>query len=454
MEKTVCELFSGVGGFRCGLNHVTHTSAHTSEEWETVWFNQWEPEEKTTQYAHDCYVYHFGAPPADMKGNYTTNTSIEDVVKEDLPDFNLAVGGFPCQDYSVAAPVSVSKGIEGQKGVLWWSIDEILAVKQPAFVLLENVDRLVHSPKRQPGRDFGVILSCFRKRGYSVEWRIINAADYGYPQRRRRTFIFGYRNETNYARKNENILAQGDMNRICEFLTESGFFASTFPVKSAAEKKLQTVLPNTTDEVFDSFSFDFQNSGVMEQGHIYTAKTMPFYTGPQITLGEILETGPVDESFFIEDDELYYTDPSVTNANETQKPLSKEDRHTWQYLKGGKKIQRNPGTPNEHLYCEGAIPMIDEDDKPARTIITSEGSFNRCSHLVRDKCTGRIRLLTAEETERIQGFPSGFTKYCKVGERIIEIPLSKRRFLMGNALVVNLISDMEKTLSEIFEEED
>ena len=97
--------------------------------------------------------------------------------------------------------------------------------------------------------------------------------------------------------------------------------------------------------------------------------------------------------------------------------------------------------------------MLDSYDKPARTMLTSEGSFSRTTHIVKDKKTGRIRLLTAAETERIQGFPSDHTKYCLVDGDVVEMPVNKRRFMMGNALVVNLIKDMEKTLDSIFGEE-
>lgn len=97
--------------------------------------------------------------------------------------------------------------------------------------------------------------------------------------------------------------------------------------------------------------------------------------------------------------------------------------------------------------------MIDKYDKPARTMLTSEGNFSRTTHIVRDKKTGEVRLLTAAETERIQGFPTDYTKYCLVDGEIVEMPIKKRRFMMGNALVVNLIMDMEKTLSKIFDEE-
>lgn len=453
MKKTVCELFAGVGGFRCGLNHIkTFQDTKKPEKWNTVWFNQWEPTEKRTQYAHDCYVYNFG-PVKDLKGNYTTNINIEDVDKNDIPDFNLLVGGFPCQDYSVASSLSTSKGLEGKKGVLWWSIRLILETKRPPFVLLENVDRLVKSPASQRGRDFGIMLACFREQGYTVEWRIINAAEYGYQQRRRRIFIFAYRNDTKYAERFRKCLLGKNFKEIKKVLLDDGFFASTFPVKEEISKEKSVELPETIGELSKSFSFEFQNTGLMTEGNVYTVKTEPNYKGKQITLGDIIETAKVDEEYFVPEKDLYYTSPEVTHSDESETKLSKEERHTWQYIKGAKKILRKSSSGHEYLFSEGAIAMVDEYDKPARTMLTSEGSFSRTTHIVRDKVSGRIRLLTAEETERIQGFPTGHTKYCKVDGYIVEMPIKKRRFMMGNALVVNLIEDMEKTLSSIFDSE-
>lgn len=97
--------------------------------------------------------------------------------------------------------------------------------------------------------------------------------------------------------------------------------------------------------------------------------------------------------------------------------------------------------------------MIDEWDSPARTMLTSEGSFNRSTHLVKDKMTGKIRILTPIETERIQGFPDDWTKDCLVEGEIVPMPERMRYFCMGNALVVNLIKQMEEQLSKIFERE-
>lgn len=462
MNKTVCELFAGVGGFRCGLNHIHESSeiAEKDKQWKTVWFSQWEPADKKTQWAHDCYVYNFGTC-LDNDGNDTTNWNVEEVDKTKLPDFSLLVGGFPCQDYSVASSLATSKGLEGKKGVLWWSIRETLEAKKPPFVLLENVDRLLKSPASQRGRDFGIILACFRDEGYTVEWRVINAAEYGYQQRRRRTFIFAYKNELKYAKDVINrinyIQQYGDeMHRqsVAKMILNEGFFARTFPVNDFDNKKVKIEkLPNGIGELSESFSFGFENSGVMIDGVVYTVKTVPNYHGKQITLGDVMDQGDVDKEYFIPEEKLYYTYPDITHSDESLGKLPKEKRQTWQYLKGAKKLPRKAKNGHEYIFSEGAIPMIDAEDKPARTMLTSEGSFSRTTHIVKDKKTGKIRLLTPTETERIQGFPTNHTKYSLVNGEKVEMPINKRRFMMGNALVVNLIEQMEPYLEIIIDKE-
>jgi DNA (cytosine-5)-methyltransferase 1 len=461
MDRTVCELFAGVGGFRCGLNGIdTLEDIATEEKWDTVWFSQWEPAEKKTQYAHDCYVYHFGTC-LDKNGEDTTNKNIEEVDISALPDFSVLVGGFPCQDYSVASSLATSKGLEGKKGILWWSIRDILEEKKPPFVLLENVDRLIKSPASQRGRDFGIILACFRDEGYTVEWRVINAAEYGYQQRRRRTFIFAYKNDTQYTKHINEVIKYSsefglELHRhsMAKVILKDGFFAKTFPTDVVDPKKINIDnLPQKIGDLSSSFQFPFENTGVMKDGVIYTVKTVPQYDGKQITLGDILDIDYVDENYFIPENRLYYTTPNITHSDESKQKLTKEQRQTWQYIKGAKKLSRKSSTGHEYIFSEGAIPMVDADDKPARTMLTSEGSFSRTTHIVKDKKTEKIRLLTPEETERIQGFPTGHTKNCLVNGEVVEMPVNKRRFMMGNALVVNLIKDMEKTLDLIIQQE-
>lgn len=438
MQKTVCELFAGVGGFRCGLNSIKSKDfSQSSETWKTVWFNQWEPGKKN-QWAHDCYVKHFGTT-LDLNGNDTTNIDISLVDKKAIPDHNLLVGGFPCQDYSVARSLNGEKGIEGKKGVLWWSIWDILKTKQSPFVLLENVDRLLLSPSKQRGRDFGIILSCLANENYIVEWRVVNAAEYGEVQRRRRTFIFAYKINTNFA---NSLKLQDDIETVSKILGDTGFFAQTFPIKKLEASSIKTAnISFDIASVSDNFSFDFANSGIMFNGSIYTIKSTPILVKAK-TLDKIIEKGNVDKKYFIPKERLYFTNPESTHSDETEEELPLESRHTWQYIKGAKRKYRTASNGHKYIYSEGAIPMVDEWDKPARTMLTSEGSFNRSTHIVRDFENQKIRILTPKETERIQGFPDDWTA--------TGMPEKFRYFCMGNALVVPLITRMEKNIEKIF----
>ena len=448
MKKTVCELFAGVGGFRCGLNSInTIEDTKKPEKWDTVWFSQWEPGKKS-QWAYGCYVDKFGQS-LDTNGNDTTNIDIAHVDKSTIPDHNLLVGGFPCQDYSVARALKGEKGIHGKKGVLWWSIKDVIEAKKPPFILLENVDRLLKSPSKQRGRDFGVMLACLNFNGYSVEWRVLNAAEYGYQQRRRRTYIFAYRENTNYCKKMKKVEPYN-------VIQSEGFFAKSFPLETFEEKKIKEAdLSLDIVDVSDNFSFDFENSGYMVDGKIYSVKTTPVYKDP-ITLGDILQdnrTSLVDSKYYIDKEKLYYTYEDITHSDETKEELPKESRQTWQYLKGAKKKLRTAANGHQYVFSEGPISMIDEWDVPARTMLTSEGSFNRSTHIVRDKMTKQIRLLTPIETERIQGFPDDWTKDCFIDGEVVPMPERTRYFCMGNALVVDLIKQMEPQLDKIFDNE-
>ena len=391
----VVELFAGVGGFRLGLE---------KSGWSTVFASQWEPGAKT-QWAFDCYDRHF-------PDSTNSNLDIATVDAKDIPDHSLLCGGFPCQDYSVASTLAASKGIQGKKGVLWWEIRRIAEEKKPRFILLENVDRLLKSPARQRGRDFGIILSCLNSLGYSVEWRVINAADYGFVQRRRRTFIFATRD----ASIKKKLYGSGNAGTV---LTSSGFFAPAFPCtkKDANADTLPIDIPEDLVKLSEGFGAAFGNCGYSVDFTARTCDVAPVYDGPCTMLGDIL----VPDA-----DEKYY--------------VSEHDIPKWEYMKGAKKEKRVTKEGFEYNYSEGPIAYPDFLDRPARTMLTSEGTKNRSSHIIKDPTTGRLRILTPVECERIDGFPDNWTE--GMTDRM-------RYFCMGNALVVGLIELMGERIKDL-----
>jgi DNA (cytosine-5)-methyltransferase 1 len=412
----VVELFAGVGGFRIGLER--------NEGFNIVWGNQWEPSTKTVQYAFDCYSERFKG-----KGIHSNKDIAE--VKYTVPQHDLLVGGFPCQDYSVARSLSGEAGIEGKKGVLFWEIMDIVKFRNPKFVLLENVDRLLKSPAIQRGRDFAIMLASFRDAGYIVEWRVINASDYGFAQKRRRVFIFASRNDTVYAKSINNLSSQ-------EILHDEGFFVSEFPIKGTSTKHPAShdELPLDIVDVSKTFKATFRNSGVMKNGIFYTEEVIPD-TVPAKKLRQILDEAKLHQS--ISDIEKCYLNEDEVLKN------GKTTREMFEYLKGGKKVERVAENGHAYTYSEGSMSFPDDLDSPARTMLTSEGTKNRSTHVVRDTGSGRLRILTPVECELINDFPPNWTA---------GMPNKARYFCMGNALVVGLIEKMGKKIKELYSFED
>ncbi len=400
MEKCrYIELFAGVGGFHIGLDRSD------KDFYQCVMANQWEPGAKD-QFAANIYRKRF---PNDLLIN-------DDICKVSgkVLDADLMVGGFCCQDYSVANNKSRALGIEGKKGVLWWEIIRLISEmnSKPKYLLFENVDRMIISPARQRGRDFALILQSLINLGYDIEWRIINAAEYGMPQKRRRIFIFAFL-------KGTFKITTPD-----KWLYEDGVLAKTFPVKEQDSpglwgldgRKLNSDLVTLSDHFNERNVVDhpFENGGVVIDGVICTDKLIPDYSGPYTTLGDILVKGD-DRKYITED---YY--------------LSDEEIEKWKYVKGNKSFERTSKEGYTYTYTEGAMPFPDPLDRPARTLITSEVSTtpNRFTHIIKDQETGRLRRLVPIELERIQMFPDNHTEGTTD---------KKRGFLMGNALVCGIV---------------
>lgn len=391
----VVEYFAGVGGFRVGLER------YDKNYFETIFFNQWEPSRKQ-QFAYDCYVHNFGLDSVPEELRQYTNYDVRQIPKEQLPNFDLLVGGFPCQNYSVAGPKS-SKGIEGDKGVLWWDIRSTLEAKNPNFVLLENVDRLLKSPAKQRGKDFGIILKCFDELDYCVEWCVINAAEYNEPQKRRRIFIFAYKNNININKP---------------FFDEFGN-----PIGKERTTNIKNIDIST---ISNNFVFDFGKYGTLKNGTIWTCDALahPIIENTNTLRTILLHT----------EDEKYY----------------KFNYEKMKELKGAKKKERTTAEGYTYTFSEGSCPFPDNLDVPARTMLTSEGSMNRSTHIVEDQ--GRLRILQPIECERIQTFDDNWTKFgVDVNGNEYELSDTQRRFLMGNALVTNLITKFAPRLKEINE---
>jgi DNA (cytosine-5)-methyltransferase 1 len=421
-KMKVAELFAGVGGFRLGLE---------KSNYEIVWSNQWEPSTKM-QHASMVYEKRFG------KDNHS-NEDLNEVVTRDveqIPDHDLLVGGFPCQDYSVATTLSNSKGLKGKKGVLWWSIHNILENKKnkPKYLFLENVDRLLKSPANQRGRDFAVMLQSLNDLDYAVEWRVINAAEYGMPQRRRRVFFIGYHKSTEVYKKLQKT-------KTIDWLTDDGTIAKAFPLNKT-DSIQEVELKGDLVELTNNFNKDgklspFQNTGLLIKGKVYTSKTTPNYKGKKTTLGDLLQNGEVPDDFFIKDKELK-TPKVITTKEGIRKTISTEIE-MWQYLKGSKKEKRITQDGFEYNYGEGSMIYPDALDNASRTIITGEGgkSPSRFKHVV--KSDRGLRRLTPIELERLNMFPDEHTKLEGITD-------TKRAFFMGNALVVGVIEKIGKEL--------
>lgn len=403
----VLELFAGVGGFRVGLEKASPT-------FKTLWSNQFEPSRKS-QDAFEVYNYHF---PDSENWNEDISLISDERFSALKGKVDLIVGGFPCQDYSVARTKKDEQGIEGKKGVLFWEIVRATKLSNPKYLLLENVDRLLKAPSKQRGRDFAIMLRAFADLGYGVDWRVINPADYGWCQRRKRVFLFVYRKDTNYFKQQQSLVDFG--------VGTSGIFEETFPTKDEVVKDRSNsfVLSEDIVEVSDSFSTQFWNSGSMIEGQVVTKELEPKYEGSHKVLGDILES-PLDLS-----DTMY---------------LSEDKVDKFRYLRGAKKFERTNSEGFTYTYSEGAMALVDSADLPSRTLLTSEGAISRTTHLIEDE--KGYRLLTALETERLQGFPDNWTKVKFSKGKEVGVSDTRRKFFMGNALVVEVVESLGKYIA-------
>lgn len=415
-ELNVLELFAGVGGFRIGLENADKAL------FKTKWSNQYEPARKS-QDAFEVYDYQF--PDSE-----NINEDINEISDSRLKEMNadIIVGGFPCQDYSVARSSKDELGIQGKKGVLFWQIIRSIKQIKPKYLILENVDRLLKAPSKQRGRDFAIMLSSLNDCGYSVEWRVINASEYGRRQRRRRVYFFVFRNDTPYGKHLSKSLNNNVFN-MDEYIFDEGLFAKQFPVKHLFYKERNNTykLDKDIKNISDSFSGDFYNTGVMINGDVFTADTISDSEYDPIPLKDTLQSD-VDEKYFVDDED-------------------KIER--FKYLRGSKKVERTASDGHKYTYSEGSMSPYEDLNLPSRTMLTSEGSVNRSTHWL--KINDRYRTLTPVEAERLQDFPDDWTKYKLTNGEVKEVSERMRMFFMGNALVTEVIKGIGNGIKDIVE---
>ena len=339
--------------------------------------------------------------------------------------FDLLVGGFPCQDYSVAKTLSSAKGLKGKKGVLWWEILRLVEIHKPKFIFLENVDRLLKSPATQRGRDFAVMLRTLSDSGYVIEWRVVNAAEYGFPQRRIRVFIV--------AKRQRNVPKTFDP---IKYIVQESVLARALPVNQIQLTCTEIEIDKDVEKVSRYFNkvtegkSPFMNSGVFVNGVAYTIKTEVKEAGIiHRTLGDILQKdSEVDESFYISDRQLL----------------------DWKFLKGAKSIERiHKKSGAKYKYAEGSMAFPDLLTNPSRTILTGEGgtSPSRFKHIIKTK--KGYRRLTPIELERLNGFPDNWTLLDANQNKVSD---ARRAFFMGNALVVGLVEKVGRELAKEIKE--
>ncbi len=208
-----------------------------------------------------------------------------------------------------------------------------------------------------------------------------------------------------------------------EIITLEGIFAKSFPIKKEELKIKESNIKCIEDlaDFSDNYKFIFENSGYMRDGIVYTTKVTAS-TIDAITLGQIAEND-VDEHFY----------------------LNEKEKAKFEYLRGSKKIPRKDSNGFEYMYSEGAMSPFDDLSLPGRTMLTSEGSINRSTHIIKDPATNRLRLLTPIECERLNQFPDNWTD--------TGMPEKRRYFMMRNALVCGIVKKMGVEIEKIIDKE-
>lgn len=348
--KTV-ELFAGIGGFRLACDELNI---------QTIWANDIDKK------ASEVYRHNFGE-------SVHVHGDIKDFIT-DIPDHDLLTGGFPCQPFSSAGK---KLGIEDARGTLFEQIVNILDKKKPKYFVLENVKRLLSMDK---GSHFATIIESLSNLGYFIEWRVLNAINFGLPQHRERVVITG--------RIEQSI---------------KSYLCSRDDICTLNSKQINNISNYAMWNTIENHSTKFLNWGMAFSGKFCHAKVDSFSEKkPFVKLANILEEKP-DRSFFFTKD----TEERIKNSE-------KVDR----FYNGVEILYNQKGGARMGYSIFGTAGV-----SPTLTCTTSR-------HYERYKIGNEYRRLTNIEYARIQGFPD---QHCSSQSRYDQYSL------FGNAVPPQMV---------------
>ena len=328
-----------------------------------------------TQYAIQIYDKHF---------NHKNYGDITKITESSLPDFNLLVGGFPCQSFSIAGKRG---GFKDVRGTLFFEICRIIKEKQPRFLLLENVKGLL---SHDQGKTFRVIIATLDELGYDIQWQIINSKNFGVPQNRERVFIIGHLRGTSRP--------------------------EVFPFGETNKKSIEKIVNKSQ---CNSIFKDTGISPTISAGtHGYSNGCVQL-NNPKHSNNRIFSKDGISPTL------------NTMQGGNRQPFVAMTEKRTEESKKIRRETKDKDFSPRRGKYL---APRKDE----IGNCVTAGQSKE---HYLTNGTI--IRRLTPKECERLQGFPDDWTKmgvqYILAKPLRVEISDSQRYKTIGNAVTVNVI---------------
>lgn len=417
------DAFTGIGGFTKGILDVIPNA-------ECVGYSE------IDKYASAIYKNHY--PNHKNYGNITA------INESKLPNFDLFVGGFPCQAFSIAGK---RHGFKDTRGTLFFDVARILSAKKPRCFILENVKGLLN---HESGRTFSTIYGVLTELGYSVGWEVVNSCHFGVPQNRERIFIIGHlrgkciREIFPIGENNTGINERTRETQVAGCLTAGGnsgglhsnmtLLATNFQGKDIAN----TIRSGGFGIYTDKHNWDTVRVGAWrthKDGNGFReiesglAPTIPARAREDGSGQPVIKVNQLNNSKESGGKQPYQHN-RIYDSNGLSTTLNQECGR-W-----GVKVKAVL-TPNRVEKRQNGR-RFKEEGEPSFTLTSQD------KHGV--QINERIRRLTPTECERLQAFPDGWTKYGLFDGVKKEISDTQRYKTLGNSVTVSVINAIIKKL--------